>query len=84
MIDRGGRVKDITVACNGKTNEETGTHCDAVASGRRPGDAITGIETGQGIARSRQLQPVGNDKLSACGGGGGCSAVGFGSALEDD
>ena len=64
MIDRGGRVKDITVACNGETNEDTSAHCDGDVSGRSPGDAITGIKTGQAIARSRQFKPVGNDKLS--------------------
>ena len=59
-------------------------HCDVVASGRSPGDAITGIKTGQAIARSRQFKPVGNDKLSARRGGVGRSAVGCDSALEDD
>ena len=84
MIDRGGRAKDITVACNGETNEDTGGHCDIVASGRSPGDAITGIKTGQAIARSRQLEPVGNDKLRTRRGGADRSAVGIRSALEDD
>src|SRR5207248_11494458 len=84
MIERGGRVKDITVAGDGETYEDTAPHCDADSSGRSPGDAITGIIAGQAIARSRQLKPVRNDKLSARRGGAGRSTVDCRSALEDD
>ena len=84
MIDRGGRVKDIAVACDGETDEDTAPHCDAGTSGRSPGDSITGIKAGQSIARSRQLEPVGNDKLRTRRGGGGRSTVDCRSALEDD
>ena len=70
------------MAGNRETHEDTAPHCDAGTSTRSPGEAIAGIIAGQAIARSRQLKPVGNDKLSARRGGVGRSAVGCCSALE--
>src|SRR5207244_12643635 len=81
LIDRGSLVKD-TMAGNRETDEDTSPHCYGGTSGRSPGHAITGIRAGHAIARSRQLEPVGNDKLSARRGGVGRSTVGCCSALE--
>jgi hypothetical protein len=70
------------MAGNRETYEDTTHHCDAATSTKSPGEAITGIIAGEAIARSRQLKPVGNDKLSARRGSLGRSAVGCCSALE--
>src|SRR5437764_15367240 len=84
MIERGGRVKDIAVAGDGETYEDTAPHGDAGTSARSLRDPITGIIARQAIARSRQLERVGSDKLRAGRSGAGCIAVDCCSALEDN
>ena len=84
MIEGGGRVKNIAVTGDGEPHEDTTPHGDTGTPARGPGDPITGIKTGQVIARSRQLDPVRNDKLRARRGGVDRIAVGCFSVLEDD